>query len=247
MPPARAASRPRTVPTTRPPTRAGRSLPTDPAAGRPALLRLAVALGSLAALAFAVSDQTFLRGEAGLLDAVNDLPTVAGWPLRVVMQLGTLALALTVTAGVAWLTRDRGWRPALGVLIAVLVAFRADNVLKDVIDRPRPPAVLDDLHVRETVSGFGFPSGHTTMAFALVASIHPLLPRRWRWVAWSLATVVGVARMHVAAHWPADIAGGAALGTVVGTAAWLLVAAPTQRTGDDSRSRDAPRPPGPPQ
>jgi undecaprenyl-diphosphatase len=198
-------------------------------------------------LALAVSDQTFLRGEVGLLDAVNDLPTVAGWPLRVVMQLGTLALALTVTAGVAWLTRDRGRRPALGVLVAVLVAFRADNVLKDVIDRPRPPAVLDDLHVRETASGFGFPSGHTTMAFALAASIHPLLPRRWRWVGWSLASVVGVARMHVAAHWPADIVGGAALGTAVGTAAWLVVATPTLRTRDGSRSPGAPQPPGPPQ
>jgi undecaprenyl-diphosphatase len=215
--------------------------------GRYALLRLTLALAALAALAFAVSDQTFLRGEVGLLDAVNDLPTVAGWPLRAVMQLGTLAVALTVTAGAAWLTRDLGRRPALAMLVAVLVAFRVDNVLKDVIDRPRPPAVLDDLHVREAASGFGFPSGHTTMAFALAASIHSLLPRRWRWVAWSLAAVVGVARMHVAAHWPADIAGGAALGTAVGTAAWLLVATPTPRTGAGSGSRGAPRPPGPAQ
>jgi membrane-associated phospholipid phosphatase len=30
--------------------------------------------------------------------------------------------------------------------------------------------------------------------------------------------------MHVGVHWPADVVGGAALGTAVGTTAWLLVA-----------------------
>lgn len=186
-------------------------------------MRLGVSLLLLGTFAVLVSDQTYLRGETAVLQAANDIPTAAGWPLRVAMQLGTLWVALCVVAVTALVTRARGGRPALAVLVAVAIAFRLDNVLKDVIDRPRPPGMIDGLHVRETIGGFGFPSGHTTMAFALAASLHPVVASRWRWVVWALATVVGVARMHVGVHWPADIIGGAALGTTIGTAAWLLV------------------------
>jgi undecaprenyl-diphosphatase len=171
-----------------------------------------------------VSDQRFLWGETPLVRLANDVPTPLGWPLRVVMQLGTLVVALVVVGVVAWWTRARGPRPAGAVLLAALVAYRTDNVLKDVIDRPRPGRLVADLHLRETIGGFGFPSGHTTMAFALAASLHATLPPGRRWWVWVLASIVGVARMHVGVHWPADVVGGAALGTAVGTTAWLLVA-----------------------
>jgi len=68
------------------------------------------------------------------------------------------------------------------------------------------------------------------MAFALAASLHPSVEPRWRWVLWTLATIVGLARMHLGVHWPVDVVGGAALGTAIGTAAWLLVSAATTWT-----------------
>jgi membrane-associated phospholipid phosphatase len=191
-----------------------------------------VAIAVLVGLAIAVSDQTFLRGEVAIVEAANDVPTWAGWPARVVMQLGTLPVALVVVAAVGWWTRARGRGPAapLAGFLAVLIAFRLDNVLKDVVERPRPPGLVAGLHVRETISGFGFPSGHATMAFALASSLHPALPRPWRWLMWGLAAIVGLARMHVGVHWPVDVLGGAALGTAIGTGAWLLVTALTGRS-----------------
>lgn len=189
------------------------------------LLRLSASVATLVGLTIAVSDQTVLTGEVGLLEAVNDIPTWAGWPLRVVMQLGTLAAALVVVVAVTWRTRASGRAPGAVVLVAVALAYRLDNVIKDVVDRPRPPAVVEGLNVRERIGGFGFPSGHTTMAFALAASLHPIVPRQHRWVLWTLATVVGVARMHVGVHWPADVAGGGALGIAIGSVAWLAVTA----------------------
>lgn len=219
-------------------------LPTTPrcplgAEGRgrqSARIRLGSSIVILAALAGAVSDQRFLIGEVAGVELVNDLPTPLGWPLRVVMQLGTLWVALGVVAVVAWRTRAARAAPALPALVAVAIAFRLDNVLKDLIDRPRPPAVLGALHVRETIGGFGFPSGHTTMAFALAASLHPVLPRSLRPVGWLLAGTVGVARLHVGVHWPADVVGGAALGTAIGTSAWLAVTrwSPEPETGGPS-------------
>lgn len=182
-----------------------------------------VALVALTALSMAVADQRYLSGERTVLEQVNALPGAVGGPLRVVMQLGTLAVALVVVVLVARATWARGPAPTLAVLVAVAIAFRLDNVLKDVIDRPRPPDALTGLDVREAIDGFGFPSGHTTMAFAVAAALHPLLARARRWALWVLATLVGVARMYVGVHWPADVAGGAALGTAIGSAAWLAV------------------------
>lgn len=187
---------------------------------------LGTSVVALTLLAVAVSDRTFLVGETAIVRTANDVPATAGWPLRViVMPLGTLWVGLVVAAGAAWWSRARGPGPAFAVLVAVGVAFRLDNLLKEVIERPRPPGVLTDLDVRDHVGGFAFPSGHTTMAVAIAASLHPLLSPRTRAIAWGLAALVGLARMYVGVHWPADIAGGTALGIAIGSAAWLLVGA----------------------
>lgn len=192
------------------------------ASGPRAAVRLVVALALLGGLSVAVSDQRYLTGETALLRAVNDVPTAVGWPFRVVMQLGTVWAGVALAAAVAIWDRRPSMRAPTAVLLATAVAYRLDNVLKDVIDRPRPPGLVAGLTVRESIHGFGFPSGHTTMAFALAAALHHVVPARLRWVPWSLATVVGLARMHVGVHWPADVAGGAALGTAIGAGAWLL-------------------------
>lgn len=182
-----------------------------------------LALLVLTVAALLVSDQRFLPGETAAVEAVNGLPRWVAWPLPLVMQLGTIWVALPLVAVMAWATRRHGARPALGGLLAVASAYRLDNVLKDVIERPRPPAVLDGLHVRDHVGGFAFPSGHTTMAFALAVAVLPAVPIRWRPAVWGLAALAGVARLYVGVHWPMDLVGGAALGIALGTAAAMLV------------------------
>jgi membrane-associated phospholipid phosphatase len=184
---------------------------------------VAVAVAVLIALAVAVSGQRYLVGEVAVLETANALPPAIGWPLRVVMVLGTLPAAVALTAAVARWARRAPLAGTWAVLVSAVIAFRADNVLKESIDRPRPPAVVADLDVRESIGGFGFPSGHSTMAFALAAALQPILPSRWRWLAWVLAALVGIARMYVGVHWPADVVGGAALGTAIGGATWLGV------------------------
>jgi membrane-associated phospholipid phosphatase len=166
-----------------------------------------------------VSDQHFVRGEAPLFEAVNGGPRCIGAPLEVVMQLGTLPAAIVVTALVAGAILPG--RPLLVVSIAigVFAAWRLDDVAKEIIERPRPEATLPTATVRDEAGGFGFPSGHTTLAFALAAALHPILPPKVRWIPWALATAVGVARMYVGVHWPMDVVGGAALGIAIGSAA----------------------------
>ena len=190
-----------------------------------ALGRVGRPLGALAVLAVSsvlVSDQHIVRGETAVLQAVNGWPRVIGAPLEVVMQLGTLPAAMAITVLVAVITARP--RATLALFLASLIAWRLDDVVKEVIERPRPEGHVDGLIVREETSGFGFPSGHTAVAFAVAAVLHPLLPGRWRWVPWVLASLVGVARLHVGVHWPMDLVGGAALGVAIGGAFGLLVA-----------------------
>jgi undecaprenyl-diphosphatase len=177
----------------------------------------------LAGLGVVVSHRPVLPGEAAIVEAAVAVPTILGWPFRLVMQLGTLVAGLLVTAGVAWWRRRQGVLGPAAVLLAVVVAYRLDNVVKEVVERPRPYVALPGLHERERVASFAYPSGHTTMAVAVAGALHPILPRRARIVAWVLATVVAVTRMHVGAHWPTDLVGGAALGLAIAAASWLVV------------------------
>lgn len=194
-----------------------------PQGRRTAVLVLLVSLSVLGIGAALVADGEPVVGEAATVEAWNGLPAALGWPLRAVMQLGTLWAGLVALALTAWWCRRAGMLAPAALLVSTAAAFRLDNVLKDLIERPRPWDVLADVIPRDSVGGFAYPSGHTTMVVAIVAALHPVLPRAGRRVAWVLAALVAVARLHVAAHWPLDLVGGAALGSAIAAGAWLLV------------------------
>ena len=143
---------------------------------RAALVTLAAAVVVLGLGAWAVGDGQPLPGEVGTVEAWNRLPAAVGWPLRAIMQLGTLWAGLAAVAAAAWWCRRVGMLAPAALLLSVAVAYRLDNVLKDLIERPRPYDVLPDLVARDHVGGFAYPSGHTTMAVAIVAGLHPVLP-----------------------------------------------------------------------
>jgi undecaprenyl-diphosphatase len=89
-----------------------------------------------------------------------------------------------------------------------------------VVDRGRPADLLDTVEIREAgLHGKGFVSGHTAIAFAVATVLTPLLPGRWRWLPFTLAGAVGLARVYYGAHLPLDVVGGAGLGVLSGLAA----------------------------
>lgn len=95
--------------------------------------------------------------------------------------------------------------------------------MKDIGRRLRPVDVGPNGNFNDTwldsknrsAGGFGsFPSGHTVAAFS-VATVFAERYRTHRWVPWvayGLASVVGLSRLNVQAHFPSDIFFGAALG-----------------------------------
>ena len=184
------------------------------------VVTIATGVVLLVATWIAVSSHRVPSWEATAFHRVNDLPDAFWRFLRVPMQLGTIAGSLVVVVATWLCTRNR--RLALAALIGSQAAYWSARVVKHVVGRGRPAALLPGVHLHEATGGFGYVSAHTAVAVALAAAIVPSLPRTAQVVAVVLAVLVGVARIDAGAHLPLDVVGGAGLGLVCGTLARLV-------------------------
>ncbi|MCX4854870.1 phosphatase PAP2 family protein [Streptomyces canus] len=124
----------------------------------------------------------------------------------------------------AWRGGWRGRRAAAVGLVAMVVAQLASNGLcKQLVDRPRPPAEwIPHDEVADRPDSSSFPSGHTAAAVAFTAAVAPTWPAAGALCALP-TTLVAVERVQSGAHYPSDVAAGAAIGLA---GAWLTRRAP---------------------
>jgi glycosyltransferase 2 family protein len=167
--------------------------------------------------------------EINVFRSVNDLPDSVRpfiWPL---MQYGTFITipVLTVIALVF-----RRFRLAAAVATAGVGVYLLARVVKQMVDRGRPGALLDGVEMREVFGegSLGFPSGHAAVAAALTLVASAYVATRWSVLALLLAAVVVVGRIYVGAHLPLDLVGGLALGAAAGAAANLILGVPERRS-----------------
>jgi membrane-associated phospholipid phosphatase len=106
-----------------------------------------------------------------------------------------------------------------GALASVIANVVVAPALKLVVGRARPNTGEGPAHFEPFSSDASFPSGHTTQAFAVASVVAAHDGRLWvKVVAYGLAGSVGLARIHLDAHWTSDVLAGAILGTAVGNA-----------------------------
>jgi undecaprenyl-diphosphatase len=106
--------------------------------------------------------------------------------------------------------------PALRAIIpCVLIStVIAEYPVKAYFRRRRPFIdVVSALVVGKEPGSWSFPSGHTCAAFAAAWILSRFWPRTWP-VFFGVATTLGYSRVFVGAHYPGDVAIGAAMGVV---------------------------------
>jgi undecaprenyl-diphosphatase len=96
----------------------------------------------------------------------------------------------------------------------------SSNVLKSIVARPRPCHLIDGKPVMEHLhllvscgAGYSFPSSHAANNFAFATFI-AYYYRRWSWLAFIYAGIMGFSRISVGVHYPSDVLGGAVVGVV---------------------------------
>ena len=113
--------------------------------------------------------------------------------------------------------KDAGWQS----LIAHGLAGLSANILKHAIGRPRPKFMHAGNLEFFPAGGSGwdsFPSGHAAAAFAVATVLASKFPRA-RWPILGAAVAIAVSRILRGSHYLTDVAGGAALGCVMGVIA----------------------------
>ncbi|AXO35292.1 lysylphosphatidylglycerol synthase domain-containing protein [Micromonospora sp. B006] len=198
----------------------------------PALLvSLTVSACLLAALSAAVRSHRVPRWEQDLFTLLNHLPAGLTPVLVLVMQLGSYP-AVFVAAAAAVIARRIG--TAWTLLLAGNLAYWLAAAGKATVARQRPSALLTDVVLRETITGrLGYPSGHVAVATALALVAARAGGPRWRRAAWVVIGLVAVARIHVGAHLPIDVAGGVLVG-------WLAVCLTRLVVGEVGPQRSVP-------
>ena len=185
---------------------------------------IAVASGlAVVALTWVIASRGTVPGwEADLFTDVNRLPEGFRlvWP---VMQLGSIVGAgIVAVVAAVW---SRRARLVVAIVAAAGLAYAAARLVKNVVGRGRPSA-FGEIVARENPTGFGYVSGHTTVAAAVATVLTPWLPRRWRWAPAAVVVIVAFGRMFFGPHFPLDVVGGAGLGVAVGSLVNLAVGVP---------------------
>jgi undecaprenyl-diphosphatase len=167
-------------------------------------------------------------GDAEAADVVDALRV--GWLTEIaklVTALGSspVTTLVAIGAGVALAIRRR-WAEVWVLVAAMVLLHVAVPVLKEAIDRPRPPGGLVD------ADDAAFPSGHaaysviyTWLALTVAVRVRPGLTHATALVSIGvlLTAAVGLSRVYLGVHYLSDVSAGWALG-VCGFAGCAAVA-----------------------
>ena len=138
---------------------------------------------------------------------------------KVVTAFGTTpAVLLATLAAAGWLVSRRSWLELAVLLLGVLAILVGTNVIKDIVDRPRPSGGLVE------ASGSAYPSGHAShsviyvwIALTFSVRVRAGFSRGTALVtaAIVLAAAIGLSRVYLHVHYLSDVNGGWAYGVSV--------------------------------
>lgn len=172
-----------------------------------------------------IREGPFTRFDETTANDLNRLVTGNRWMidgLKGISLLGKpLLLGLCIAAGAIYAYRRGRQRLSLFLAFTAIGGGLVDSAVKIAVNRPRPVVEEPLAHA----FGKSFPSGHamsSTVTYgALLLAFLPIVPKRWRWLAWAATTTlvgaISLSRLFLGVHFVSDVVGGVVLGL-----AWLF-------------------------
>ena len=146
-----------------------------------------------------------LAGKGGVLDFLGIFLADYLWYFLII------AVLVIVFRLKSW--KERIYYFSFVALTAILARGIISETIRFFYHRPRPFMVSDvNLLINHSNNG-AFPSGHTTLVFAVILPIF-YINERLAWYLTSGAVLVGLARVYCGVHWPTDILGGMAVAVI---------------------------------
>lgn len=165
--------------------------------------------------------EPLMTADADVVDAWSSAVAGTGWHgfFHAVAQVSQPSLMTLILVGISgWFAIRREYRTAIWVALVAALAQPGYLLIKQVIQRPRPTGVEDQLPT------WSFPSGHATSIVAITGVLIVLCHQRVRrrrlratligGLA-AVAVLVGLDRVFLGAHYPSDVAAGWLLGALV--------------------------------
>jgi len=128
-------------------------------------------------------------------------------------------------------------RAGVAGMMAFLLSGVLAQLLKRLVEAPRPPVVLDHVYVLgDSLSRHSFPSGHAASLGAMAITFMLFFGwKTWQsWLAVTLCAVAAYGRMYVGVHFPIDVWVGLSLGVVSAWLCWSYVHQQAKKTWQSS-------------
>jgi len=110
------------------------------------------------------------------------------------------------------------WHPTALLAAGALAGTAVSQLLKRICRRPRPRQSIPGFNsLVDDPDQFSFPSGHTTVAFAVVAVLAATANPALAAAELVIAVSIGSSRVYLGAHYPLDVSAAMVLGLITGT------------------------------
>jgi len=169
----------------------------------------------------------------GLIGALNQIDILIFYLININLQNPIFDVIMPLISSVGYFSvwilvcvllfifgGEKGKNVAVVCIVALIFGYFLTEILKYIVERPRPYGVLEGIRVLTSIDGSSWPSGHTVASFIGAIIIgrgysFTIKGKSYKLIYLLLifAFLVGFSRIYNGVHYPSDVISGALIGT----------------------------------